>query len=195
MNRIARFFALPLILTSATTSATSFTLTGSLYRSISETVEASASRLSRRHLYTADFAMSKFSGQGIVDAFRLAWRRSGNGLASFEGVVLILRMADGGYTAREMGATNEYKKFSFPWHPATIAVVHTHPNSSDPKPLDDDIMLADKYLVPIFTITSRGMYVYDPATRKTRKVREDLEWLDSRKWVEDYAQSDGASKF
>jgi hypothetical protein len=46
--------------------------------------------------------------------------------------------------------------------PATVGIVHTHPNSSSAKPQDEDIIVANKFRVPIFTITNRGMFVYDP---------------------------------
>src|SRR5436190_13638261 len=91
-------------------------------------------------------------------------------------------MADGTFSARDMGATNEYKQFTFPWHPATIAIVHTHPNKSDPQPCGVDLAAADKYRVPIFTITSRGMFVYDPDTKKISKVMNNLDWLDQSRW-------------
>ncbi len=81
-----------------------------------------------------------------------------------------------------MGATNENRQFTFSWHPATIAIVHTHPNASDPKPQDEDIAVADRHHVPIFTITSRGMYVYDPGTRKLSKVMSNLDWLEVSNW-------------
>src|SRR5262249_61404163 len=112
----------------------------------------------------ADFVMSTFD-QPIVESFSKAWRRVGNGTLSEESVVLILRMANGGYSARDMGQTHEHKQFTFRWHPATIAIVHTHPNSSGAMPQDEDLTVTDKYHVPTFTLTNRGMYVYHPPTR------------------------------
>lgn len=135
----------------------------------------------RLGMSSTDFAISKFDN-GIVKAFEKAWERSSNGTASVEGVVLILRMADGSFSGRDMGATNEFRRFTFAWHPAAIAIVHTHPNGANPKPCGDDIVASDKYGVPIFTITNRGMYVYDPGTRKTSKVMKDLDWLDRANW-------------
>jgi hypothetical protein len=38
--------------------------------------------------------------------------------------------------------------------------------------------VADRYGVPIFTITISGMYMYNPATKQTSKVLEGLDWLD-----------------
>jgi hypothetical protein len=180
MKRIVQFLTSALLLAAAAAPTQSFNLTASLSAALSDAVEASRAH-GIRVLRGADFAMSKIDGQ-MVEAFGKAWRRSGNGTSPQEGVVLILQMADGGYSAREMGATNENRQFTFSWHPATIAIVHTHPNASDPKPQDEDIAVADKYRVPIFTITSRGMYVYDPCTRKLTKVMSNLDWLDVSNW-------------
>ncbi|HXG94602.1 MAG TPA: hypothetical protein VNN73_19830 [Blastocatellia bacterium] len=135
---------------------------------------------------SAAFVISKFDDK-MTSEFRKAWASSGGGTASRESVVLILRMADGSFGARSIGATNEYKKVTFAWHPATIAVIHTHPNSSSPQPQDDDLTLADKHGVPVFTITSRGMYVYDPTTKKVSKVQNNLDWADPKKWTGEIA--------
>jgi len=116
--------------------------------------------------------------KGVEKAFDKAWRASGDGMNGREGVVLIFRMTDGSYTGRSQGFTNEYKKLTFKWRPNAVAIVHTHPNSSDPKPADQDKRVADKYGVPNFTITISGMYVYDPATKKTSKVMNGLDWLN-----------------
>ena len=131
---------------------------------------------------TRDFVLSKFDDK-VVNKFREAWRSSGNGTTTQERVLLILRMADGSYSARSMGSTNEYKSFTFNWHPATIAVVHTHPNNSSPKPQAADTQVADKLKVLMFTITNRGMYLYDPSTKKTTKIQEGLDWLEAAWWA------------
>ncbi len=131
---------------------------------------------------TRDFVLSKFDDK-VVDKFREAWRCTGNGTTTKESVVLILKMADGTYSARSLGATNEYKSFTFNWHPATVAIVHTHPNSSSPKPQPADVQIADKLHVLMFTITSRGMYLYDPSTKMITKVQEGLDWLDASSWA------------
>jgi hypothetical protein len=120
----------------------------------------------------------------MAEAFGKAWMHAESGTSSLEGVVLILRSVDGTYSGRELGTTNEHKKFTFRWQTGTIAIVHTHPNSSDPKPQGEDLAIADRYGVPIFTITSRGMFVYDPGTRKTSKVMKNLEWLDASRFGE-----------
>jgi hypothetical protein len=182
MKRIARVITAAVVLTAAATPAHGFNLTVGVSRSLLDAVAAARTRSrATLALSSADYAISKFDN-GIVKAFEKAWERSGDGASSLEGVVLILRMADGSFSGRDMGATNEYRRFTFAWHPAAIAIVHTHPNSADPKPCDEDLAVADKYGVPIFTITSRGMYVYDPGTKKISKVMNDLEWLDQSRW-------------
>jgi hypothetical protein len=180
MKRIVHFLTSALLLSVAATPAWSLNITAVLATALSDVVDAS--RANRTALLNrTNFVISTFDKQ-TVEAFGTAWRRSGNGSQPREGVVLILRMANGGYSAREMGASNEHRRFTFRWHPATIAVVHTHPNTSDPRPQDEDLLVAEKYQVPVFTITNRGMYVYDPHTRKISIVMANLDWLDISNW-------------
>lgn len=181
MKRIVQFLVSALVLTVSAPPASSFNITASLSRALSDAVDASRSRSNAPPLRGAGYAISTFD-KGMVAAFAKAWSHSGNGTSGVEGVVLVLRMADGSYSGREMGSTNEQRKFTFRWHPSTIAIVHTHPNDSDPKPHDEDLVVADKYHVPIFTITSRGMYVYDPLTKKVTRVLNNLDWLDVSKF-------------
>jgi len=182
MKRMVRAVSVAVALIAAATPAHSFNVTVGASRLLLDAAAAARARITGPlGMSSTDFAISKFD-DGIVKAFEKAWERSSNGTSSFEGVVLVLRMADGSFSGRDMGATNEFRRFTFAWHPAAIAIVHTHPNGADPKPCGDDIVAADKYGVPIFTITSRGMYVYDPGTRKTSKVMKDLDWLDQANW-------------
>jgi hypothetical protein len=128
--------------------------------------------------------------KGLSREFESAWRLSAAGTSGREGVVLIFRMKDGSYVGKTLGYTNEIRKFTFKWNPAAMAIVHTHPNGSDPKPADQDKRIANKYGVLNFTISIRGMYVYDPVTKKTSKVLNGLDWLDQstlpdglKKWL------------
>ncbi|HEY9232415.1 MAG TPA: hypothetical protein VIS78_09715, partial [Blastocatellia bacterium] len=105
-----------------------------------------------------------------------------------ESVILILRMGDGSYSTFMPNPTNEYKRFTFVWNPATIAIVHTHPNGCPAQPEGDDLATADKYRAPIFTITSRGMFVYDPATRKTTRVLDGTQWQNDAAWEQVHAR-------
>ena len=118
----------------------------------------------------------------IVQEFAKAWTISSNGTSGKEGVVLIFKSITGGYQGRVQRSTNEMRQVTFTWVSNAIAVVHTHPNKNDPRPSIMDRQLADRFNVPMITITLRGMYVYDPATKETKRVFDGLDWLDSNKW-------------
>jgi hypothetical protein len=124
----------------------------------------------------------------VVQQFENAWRDSIDGESNKEGVVLMFRMADGSYKGMSQGFSNEFRKFTFKWNPAALAIVHTHPNSCDPKPSEQDRRVADQYGVPNFTISVHGMYVYDPATKKTTKVMNGLDWLDLSKLTQEMSR-------
>lgn len=130
----------------------------------------------------ADFVISKFDPD-IIKEFSKAWQISGNGTSDSESVVLILRMIGGRYMAKTLGSTNEHRSFTFRWHPAAVAVVHTHPNNASPRPQEADLQLADKYGVPVFTLALSGMFVYDPYTKKITRVQDGLNWLDTSRWL------------
>jgi hypothetical protein len=78
-----------------------------------------------------------------------------------------------------------YKQFTFRWTADVTAVVHTHANGDNPEPVGQDLKLADRFGIPVFTITQFGMYLYDPDTRKTTLVQQGLDWLNSKKWNRD----------
>jgi hypothetical protein len=121
----------------------------------------------------------------IVEEMERAWRFVGGGINEKEAVLLLFPMDDGSIQARPEGLTNEQKAFTFRWSPSAIAILHTHPNSADRQPSRRDRQLADKLGVPIFTLTFRGMYVYDPRTKKVTQIKRGLEWLKLSKWKSD----------
>jgi hypothetical protein len=180
MRMIVRFLMLAVLVTALESPARSFGLNINIRLSRAVVLNPLGTN-GARFLTRADYAITRVDKQ-MVQAFETAWRRSANGTNGLEGVILILRTLDGSHTGKDMGTTNERKQFTFKWDPATIAIVHTHPNSSDPKPQGEDLLVADKYQVPIFTITNRGMYVYDPGTKKIHKVVNNLDWLDASKF-------------
>jgi hypothetical protein len=124
-----------------------------------------------------DFILSAISDQTRAE-FKKAWWAAGGGARQIESVVLLYRGRNRTLIAAPEGCTNQRLSFSFKWSPNIIAVVHTHPNSASPEPQRNDLEIADKYRVPVFTITNRGMFVYDPATKKTTKVFGGLAWLE-----------------
>ena len=121
----------------------------------------------------------------VITELKKVWRLAGSGSHWVEGFVLVLRKPDGAYEAQSLGLSNEYKKFTFKWNPETVAIAHTHPNNNDPRPSGSDLELSDKYRIPIFTLTSRGMYMYDPHSRKITLIHKGLDWLNPSKWAFD----------
>ncbi|HVF89126.1 MAG TPA: hypothetical protein VNH22_03600 [Blastocatellia bacterium] len=119
----------------------------------------------------------------VIREFKKVWRLSGVGINSVEGFVKVLLKTDGTYDAQSLGLTNEYKKFTFKWDPQTVAIAHTHPNNNDPRPSGPDLDLSDRYRIPIFTLTNRGMYMYDPLSRKITQLHKGLDWLNPSKWA------------
>lgn len=130
----------------------------------------------------AGFVLSRIDERVVLE-FARAWDKSKHGIISQEALVLISRMPDDSIRAVPGGHTNEVYRFTFEWNQAIIAIVHTHPNKSDPKPQAPDLLIADKFGVPIFTITLGGMYLYDPVTRKITKVQDGLDWLKPTSWA------------
>jgi len=130
------------------------------------------------------FDLSKID-ESITTEFRKAWNRSHNGIDNIEAGIFILQNVDGSYRAIEMRYNNESNGITIIVDPAAIALAHTHPTKLDPKPSAADIRVADKYCVPIFTITSWGMYMYDPSTKKIIQIQNNLDWLSASKWKRD----------
>lgn len=139
---------------------------------------SSAIAQSRAGKAATKFDLSMIDAE-MVKEFRQAWMWSENGTSDIEGLVLIFRRLDGSYKAVAQKPTNENRRFTFRWSADVIAIVHSHPNKIDPKPLGADLALANHFGVPNLTITSRGMYIYNPGTKKTTKVKEGLDWLNS----------------
>lgn len=118
----------------------------------------------------------------IVKGLNEAWQRASAGTTLLEAVVLIVRSADGSCNAILPAPTNESRRFTFRWQPGTVAILHTHPNRSDPRPHAADVAIADRLRVPMFTLTVKGMFLYDPAKKTLSKVHDGVDWLDYSKW-------------
>ena len=127
------------------------------------------------------FDLSKID-EGVTEQFKKAWEYSRCGTAYVEGVVFIFKKSDGSYRARALPPNNEFDKLTFKWDPDAIAIVHTHPTNCNPRPTTNDMRLADRRHVPMFTITLDGMYMYDPTTKRITKIQENLDWLKASKW-------------
>jgi hypothetical protein len=132
------------------------------------------------------FDFSRVDKEMLLE-FEKAWRISKNGTDDAEGVVLFYAMPDGSYKAKSLNSSNEFKRFTFTWEDGITAIFHTHPRSVDPRPSENDMQIADKYQVLMFTLSLRGLYVYDPQTKKTSAVLYGVDWLDAAKWTDELA--------
>jgi len=120
---------------------------------------------------------------GLLKTFSAAWQSAGGGTSDEERAVLIFKTSDGHYTGRLAHPWRGFRQTFFLWDSRAVVIVHTHPNRVDPMPSEQDEMVARKYTVPMFTITSKGMFVYNPLTQKTTKVLERIDWLYLSKWT------------
>lgn len=118
----------------------------------------------------------------MVKQFNGAWQQCVLGTKATEAVVLVLRDPDGSVKAVSAGGSTQSYKFTFTWNPAIIAIFHTHPNNRDPKPVEQDILVARRFDVPIFTLTRQGMFMYDPATDRITRVKSGIDWLEYSSW-------------
>jgi hypothetical protein len=134
----------------------------------------------KRPLRTPEDLLSTFDAN-LVNEFQKSWISVHNGKSTHESVILILRTVTG-FQARRLKLTFEHRKATFAWHPGIVAVIHTHPNDCPARPQPDDLAIADKHRVFMFTLTDSGMYVYDPITKQIGKVIDGLHWLDPRRW-------------
>jgi hypothetical protein len=130
----------------------------------------------------AVFDLSKID-EAVTEQLKKAWEYSRCGTTYLEGLVFIYRNSDGSYRARALPPNNEFDKLTFKWDPEAIAVAHTHPNSCNPRPTSNDKQLADRYRVPMFTISSDGMFMYDPTTKATTRVQNNLDWMKVSNWT------------
>jgi hypothetical protein len=129
------------------------------------------------------FLPSDIDGK-MVKEFNGAWQQCVLGTRDNEAVVLVLRDPDGSLRAQSGGRSNKSYEFTFTWSPDIVAVFHTHPNNRPPHPVGQDILIARKYDVPMFTLSRSGMFMYDPATNMVTKVRNGVDWLDLSSWAQ-----------
>ena len=118
----------------------------------------------------------------LVAELRRAWRLAERGDSNRETAVLIVRTPDGAYASELKQDPSGYQTVTFQVRPGVVAIFHTHPNRSPAQPSPQDIHNSDRLQVPNFTLTSRGMWLYDPAARKTTLVMPFLSWLTARNW-------------
>ena len=112
----------------------------------------------------------------VISAMKTAWAQSSNDSSGVEaGFRLDGKPAN--YNIVSTPFTNQQMAQTTSIIPGvTFDVFHVHPNKGDPKPSANDMSIADKYNCGIFTISSSGLYEYDPGSGRISKLRDGLDW-------------------
>lgn len=119
----------------------------------------------------------------IVATLRQAWRLVEEGRSSREAGVMLLRETDGRYTARLVFDPKAVHQVRFTVPANVVAILHTHPNQVGREPSPNDRANSDLLQIPTFTMTNRGLWVYNPKTREIRQVMLMTSWLDPKSWA------------
>ena len=140
----------------------------------------------------------RYSGDGkplhclpsVIDAMKRAWARTGNGsLGTEAGFVLNGDYGDFGIADTKSGNTRGHQTMTINLPGSadpTFALFHVHPNNSGPYPStpdnnylgngQGDTGVADKYGIPFYVISKSGLAMYDPTTKMSSMLRNNLEW-------------------
>ena len=122
-------------------------------------------------------ATDELSDSRVMAAIQHVWLQSKGGLLGQEAGFRL----DGNrssYHVVPLSVTNEYLTLSVSIiQGVTFALFHVHPTQLDPRPSKRDIAIADQYKVKVFTIHAKGIFMYDPASGTTVKLRNYLEWV------------------
>ena len=111
-----------------------------------------------------------------------AWLLARAGTGAVEEAVLLVRLPDGGWEARLEPHSNVHAGARFSLPPGAAAIFHTHPNAVLAEPSRQDRRLADRLGLPVFTLASEGLFVYDPRAGRVLKLMDRLQWLDAERW-------------
>ena len=93
---------------------------------------------------------------------------SGGGTLDKEFGFVVVADADGALaTTRVTGFEAGVWRSSVP--AAAVAIFHTHRDAVRARPSDQDVREADRLQIPIFVISSRGLWAYEPDPNKKGK--------------------------
>jgi RHS repeat-associated protein len=132
----------------------------------------------------------------VIKAMERAWQATANGTKGTEaGFVTNGSPSNYSIVDTKSGNFQGYQKMSInlPGNPAgaTFALFHVHSNDAGPNPSTPknnrlgnnlgDTGVADKYNIPFYVISSRGLTVYDPAKKNDPNkgittLRQNLDW-------------------
>lgn len=114
----------------------------------------------------------------VASAMRKAWADAVGSLMTNVEAGFRIDRRETGETVVPSRITNQSMRQRMAIIPGvTVAVYHVHPKSADPQPSDADRRLADRWRIKVYTMHYAGLYVYDPETKTTERLKERLDWL------------------
>ncbi len=126
----------------------------------------------------ADKPIDEIRDPRVIAAMNRAWGQTATSWV--KGVEAGFRVdADGaGYKVVDEHFTNETMMQRISIVPGkTIAIYHVHPKYADPMPSPVDKELADTWFVRVYVMHISGLYVYDPVSKQSRRLRKNVSWL------------------
>ncbi|HSB08879.1 MAG TPA: hypothetical protein VLM38_05170 [Blastocatellia bacterium] len=110
----------------------------------------------------------------VTNAIARAFAMSGSGTINVEYGFGVIMKANGDFetTPVTRGESGIWRATV----PASIiAIFHTHRNEVSPRPSDRDMQESDRLQRPIYVISDRGVWVYEPDPMRRRKGRSSLQ--------------------
>ena len=120
----------------------------------------------------------------IIASMSKAWMQSSNGTSGVE-AGFTLQGSAAQYTITENAFTNESSKQTIILPNGNFALFHTHPHSGDPQPSGQDMTVANQHNLQMYTITKSGLYQYDPSSKRTIQLTDQLNFLQPCKKKEE----------
>ena len=117
----------------------------------------------------------EWQNENVAHHMASAWKEAGAGKTGDESSFLITK--DHPNVPIPLPMTHNYHKETFSLVPDTTAIYHTHPDNSDPEPSAADRKIADDHHIKMYVMSSKGLSLYDPATKKVTWVAEGLNYL------------------
>lgn len=113
---------------------------------------------------------SLLSSAAVWKAITRAFELSGSGTMNVEVGFGVIQNNDGSFetTAVTRGESGMWRA-TLP--ASTVAIFHTHRNAVSPRPSEQDTQEADRLQTPIYVISNRGLWVYEPEPNTGSKGR------------------------
>ena len=125
----------------------------------------------------------------VIKAMGRIWMDSTNGTSGVESTFILNGTPEAYKIEFEKMSGEQMQQKIYTW-PNTFAVIHVHPNRSGEYPSTPtnsyvqgsggDTGMADRLGVDVYVVSNRGLTVYYPATKTTKKLREGFDWYKQK---------------